>query len=53
MVIVIFFNLNTISLITLIELSEYVKGRRLVVYYLWRYFRQANIQFVYRKYRVK
>ncbi|OCK91910.1 uncharacterized protein K441DRAFT_572488, partial [Cenococcum geophilum 1.58] len=38
-VIAIFFDLNTISPISLLELSEYVKDRKLVVCYLKGYFR--------------
>ena len=53
MVIVIFFDLNTISPITLLELSLYAKDKRLVVYCPRKYFRWTNMEFVCRKYGVK
>jgi len=42
-VIAMFFNLNTISPISLLELGEYVKDRKLVVCYPKGYFRWANV----------
>ena len=48
-----FFNPNTISPITLLELSIYAKDKRLVVYCPRKYFRWTNVEFVCRKYGVK
>jgi len=47
MVIAMFFNPNTISPISLLELGEHAKNRKLVVCYLKGYYRWANVQFTY------
>ena len=52
-VIVMFFNLNTTLPITLLKLSKYAKDGRLVVFCPWEYFKWTNMEFVYRKYKVK
>ena len=52
-VIVMFFDPNTISPITLEELGEYAKGGRLVVCCPRGYCRRANVQFVCKKHGVK
>ena len=53
MAIIMFFDLNTTLLITLLELGLYVKDKRLVVCYLQKYFRWTNVQFICRNYGVK
>ena len=52
-VIVMFFDPNTISPITLLELGLYAKDKRLVVCCPQEYFRWTNVEFVCRKYGVK
>jgi hypothetical protein len=53
LVIVMFFDPNTISPITMAELGLYANSRRLVVCCPRGYFRRANVRFYCKKYGVK